>query len=270
MRSKGGRTEKDGDTPVTPRPVHRALVNNDIAISSGTAGLPGDMHAVFVPGFWLGAWAWREVEPPLRAAGITTHPVTLPGLDGRGTAGVTLAQRIETVTELVDSLVGDVVLVGHSGGGAVVQGVIDRRPERVRRVVYVDSGPLRDGVALMPDAEADVPLPAWDELTAQGSSLEGMGDMALVAFRERGLPEPVGVVSAPVRVADERRNEVPASVVCTSFDAATLRDMIQSGALPSELGAVHDVRFVDLPTGHWPMFSRPIDLAAVLVEEILR
>jgi len=39
---------------------------------------------------------------------------------------------------------------------------------------------------------------------------------------------------------------------------------------PADLGSVRDVHFVDLPTGHWPMFSRPADLAAVLQDEIRR
>lgn len=126
-------------------------MNNSSLIDPGASESRGPTHAVLVPGFWLGGWAWREVEPPLQGAGIVTHPVTLPGLDGRGTEGVTLEDQIDAVSQLLGGLDGEVVLVGHSGGGAVVQGVIDRRPKRVRRVIYVDSGPLRDGVALMPD-----------------------------------------------------------------------------------------------------------------------
>lgn len=230
----------------------------------------GEIHAVLVPGFWLGAWAWQDVMPPLLAAGITVHPVTLPGRDGQGTAGVTLVDHIDAVMGLVEDCDGDVVLVGHSGGGAVVQGAVDRRPGRFRRVVYVDSGPMRAGVVLMPEASDDVTLPTWEELVAQQCSLEGMDDQALARFRERAVTEPVGVATAPIRLSDERRHEVPVSMICTSFGSGMLRPMIESGALPSELGSVRDVRFVDLPTGHWPMFSRAADLAAVLRDEILR
>lgn len=231
---------------------------------------PPSVHAVLVPGYWLGGWAWHDVEPPLRAAGIVTHPVTLPGLDGGDPAGITLEDHIDAVSALIDALDGEVVLVGHSGGGAVVQGVIDRRPERVRRVIYVDSGPLLEGVALMPDAVADVPLPAWAELAEQNSSIEGMSDAALERFRRRAVDQPVGVVRSKTRLENERRHDVPASVICTSVDSETLARMIGTGDIPSELHSVRDVRFVDLPTGHWPMFSRAADLAAVLEEEILR
>lgn len=227
-------------------------------------------HALLVPGFWLGGWAWEKVEPPLNLAGITTHPVTLPGLDGRNADGITLGNHIDYVIGLINDLEGDVVLVGHSGGAAVVQGVIDREPKRVSRIIYIDSGPLLNGIALMPDATIDVALPTWDELAAQNSSIDGIDDEALNRFRQQAVDEPAGVARSKIRVTDQRRHEVPASVICTSIDSETLVQMIESGDIPSELGAVQDVQFIDLPTGHWPMFSRPEDLAAILCIEINR
>jgi len=112
------------------------------------------------------------------------------------------------VAELVAAFEGDVVLVGHSGGGAVVQGVIDRKPDRIRRVVYVDTGPLRDGVSLFPEARADIELPSWDELAAQGNSLDGIDEVGPARFRERPVPHPVGVASTPCACA------TPAASTC--------------------------------------------------------
>lgn len=237
--------------------------------SPNSADASEEMHAVLVPGFWLGGWAWQDVEPPLQAAGITTHAVTLPGLDGQRTDGVTLDDHIDSVASLIEGLNGEIVLVGHSGGAAVVQGVIDRRPDRVRRVVYVDSGPLLDGVALMPNAASDVALPTWDELAEQHNSVEGIDDAGLARFRQLAVDEPAGVARSTIRVTNDQRHEVPVSVICTSLSSEALTQMIESGAMPSELGSVRDVRYVDLPTGHWPMFSRPTDLADVLRQEIL-
>lgn len=230
-------------------------------------------HLILVPGFWLGAWAWDDVLPGLRAAGLEPHPVTLPGLDpADGTDGVTRADHVRTVVELVDRVTadgGDVVLVGHSGGGAVVGEVVDRRPDRVRRAVYVDSGPLENGSALaldLPTDQADLPLPSWEELADQGSSLDGLDDAALDRFRERAVPHPGAVARGAVRVGDDRRFAVPVTAVCTSLPSGVLRTMVDGGPpLHTELGR-YDVTYVDLPTGHWPMFSRPDDLAAVLVE----
>lgn len=224
-------------------------------------------HVVLVPGFWLGAWAWDAVTPRLRDAGLTPHAVTLPGLGAPGTPeeprpGITLDDHVAAVRDLVDGFDGDVVLVGHSGGAFVVQMVADQRPDRVRRIVYVDSGPLNDGLALRAgDPGVDVPLPSWDELAAEGSSVEGIDDEGLARFRALAMPQPGGVASAPVRVADPRRFATPITAICTSLPSGLLRELIGSGQMPSELESYADVDYVDLPTGHWPMFSRPTDLA---------
>lgn len=245
-------------------------MNNNPSQSPTSNQEPHLTHVVLIPGFWLGAWAWADVEPDLACGDIRTHPLTLPGLDGTTTSGVTLRDHVDAVLELIDGLEGPVVLVGHSGGGAVAQGAIDRNPERVQRVVYVDSGPLVEGVALMPDAVGDVGLPTWEALGQQNCSIEGMDEVALARFRAQAVDEPGGVARSNVELSNDRRHDVPASVICTSFGSELLQQMIASGTIPSELNSVRDVRFVDLPTGHWPMFSRPADLAEVLLAEIRR
>lgn len=233
-------------------------------------------HVVIVSGFWLGAWAWDAVVPGLRDAGLTPHPVTLPGLGAPGTPeeprpGITLDDHVAAVRDLVDGLDGDVVLVGHSGGAFVAQMVADQRADRLARVVYVDSGPLNDGMTLRPgDPDVDVPLPSWDELQAEGSSLEGVDDETLARFRALAMPQPGRVATAPVHVGDPRRLAVPVTAICTSLPSGVLRELIGSGQMPSELGAYADVEYVDLPTGHWPMLSRPADLAAAIATAVRR
>ena len=228
-------------------------------------------HVVLVPGFWLGAWAWEGVIPSLHAAGLAAHPITLPGLaaDAVDRRGLTLADHVGAVRDLVDGLEGPVVLVGHSGGAAVVQGVVDERPDRVARVVYVDAGPMRDGVVLfpdLPDDAGDVPFPSDAELTAQQLSTEGLDADALARLRARAVPEPAGVMASRVTLRDERRLTVPVTVVCTSLPSTMLVDLAAAQVLPTELADVAAVEYVDLPTGHWPMLSRPEDLGAVLAD----
>ncbi|RYV51140.1 alpha/beta fold hydrolase [Pengzhenrongella frigida] len=227
------------------------------------------VQLVLVPGFWLGGWAWDDVVGPLRAAGHEPHPITLPGLEGADVdrSAITREDHVRAVREVVESLPPGVVLVGHSGGGAVVHAVVDQVPDRVRRAIYVDSGPLADGAALaldLPATGSEIPLPAWEELEAAGSSLEGLDAAALEAFRARAVPHPAGVAREAMRLTDRRRLGVPVTVICTSLPSAVLRTMTgPDSPLRTELGAM-DVTYVDLPTGHWPMFSRPADLAAAI------
>jgi pimeloyl-ACP methyl ester carboxylesterase len=227
------------------------------------------IHAVLVPGWWLGAWAWDAVGPGLRSAGITPHPVTLPGLDGTPARGITFDDHVDAVVGLIDDLSGDIVLVGHSGGGAVVHAAADRRPRRIRRVVHVDTGPPVDGEVLRPGAVDDLPFPTDDELVDRHLSTDGLDADARAEMRRRAVAHPGGVVGAPVRLTDPARLEIPTTVVCTSLPSAILREMLDDGRLASDLTETDDVRYVDLPTGHWPMLSRPTDLAEVLAREIL-
>lgn len=229
------------------------------------------VHAVLVPGFWLGAWAWDGVVPVLRAAGVEPHALTLPGMDpGAPRPGVTLEDHVDAVLDAVRACDGPVVLVAHSGGAVVAQVAIDREPDAVRRVVYVDTGPVLPGTALAAAGEGDLPLPSWDELAAAQTSAEGLDDDARAAFRARAVPHPGGVARAAADVRDPRRLAVPATFVCTSIPSAVLQQLAATGQIPTELPALADVRYVDLPTGHWPMLSRPDELGRVLVEEARR
>jgi pimeloyl-ACP methyl ester carboxylesterase len=228
------------------------------------------VHVVLVPGFWLGGWAWDDVVPYLEENGLVPHAVTLPGMasasDSR--AGLTLDDHVRAVRELVEGLDGRVVLVGHSGGAPVVSGVVDTIPDRISRVVYVDAGPVPDGMGIgvdLPEDAVDHPLPSWEELAADDTPHDGIDDATLAEIRERSVPTPAGVVRSVVRLTNERRKQVPVTVVCSSMPAGELRDAIDQGApwVGELVGA--DVTLVDLPTGHWPMFSRPFDLAEAIV-----
>ncbi|MBX9243487.1 alpha/beta hydrolase [Actinotalea ferrariae] len=259
-------TTQPGADAATTTTFTTSTASTSTASTSTSATTTTTTHVVLVPGFWLGAWAWDRVVPGLRAAGLTPHAVTLPGLaspdDDR--SHVTFDDHVDAVVDLLSTLEGDVVLVGHSGGGMVVQHVVDRAPERVRRVVYVDSGPMREGNAINPDAVADVPLPTWEQMAEQGSSTEGLDDALRAELVERAVAHPPAVASHPARPTDPRRLDVPATVICTSIPSDVLQQLVAGGQIPAELPDVRDVTYVDLPTGHWPMLSRPVELADVI------
>ncbi|MCQ4119172.1 alpha/beta fold hydrolase [Rhodococcus tibetensis] len=226
-------------------------------------------HIVLVPGFWLGAWAWESVAADLRGRGHHVTAVTLPGLDSIDTdrSSVSLDDHISAVvTAVAATPVSErAVLVGHSGAGPVAYAASDRIPDALARVIYVDSGPLQDGVALRDDLGASVtelPLPSWSELEAEGNSLEGLDEVMLETFRSRAVPEPAGPARDTFALSDTRRLEVPTTVVCTSFPSEAIRQLAGVGhPMAVELGRIAKVDYVDLPTGHWPMWSRPADLA---------
>ena len=232
------------------------------------------MQLVLIPGFWLDGASWDDVAEPLRDAGHAVHALTLPGLESRDAdrSGIGLRDHVDAVVAVVDSLPDPVVLVGHSGGGAIAHAVVDARPDRIVRVVYVDSGPLADGAAIndqLPVVDGEVPLPDWSVFEAE--DLTDLDEPLRERFRSIAIPQPVGVTSDPQVLHDDRRYDVPVTVIACEFPADALRGMMADGhPYVAELAKVTDVELVDLPTGHWPQLTRPLDLAAAILTAVDR
>ncbi|MFC0451864.1 alpha/beta fold hydrolase [Rhodococcus jostii] len=236
-----------------------------------TSEVPGNSttHIILVPGFWLGAWAWESVASDLAGHGHHVTTLTLPGLDSVDTdrSTIRLEDHISAVVDAVSATPPSerAVVVAHSGAGPVAYAASDRVPERLARLVYVDSGPLQDGAALREDldpAVTEIPLPSWSELEAEGSSLDGLDDATLDMFRSRAVPEPAGPARDRLDLRDGSRLDVPTTVICTSFPSEVIRQMAEAGhPMAAELAQIAKVDYFDLPTGHWPMWSRPADLA---------
>ncbi len=233
------------------------------------------MDIILIPGFWLDGSSWDEVVPALQQAGHRTHALTLPGMESKDAdrSQITLRDHVDAVAGVIDSLDpagGKVVLVGHSGGGAIAHAAVDSRPGRVARVVYVDSGPLGDGGAIndeLPAGNGEVPLPDWSLFGEE--DLVDLDDELRAAFRERAIPTPVHVARDPQRLSDQRRYDVPVTVIACEFSSATLREWMEQGhPYVRELAKIRDVEYIDLPTGHWPQFTRPAELGRSILASV--
>jgi pimeloyl-ACP methyl ester carboxylesterase len=233
------------------------------------------MDIILIPGLWLDASSWEQVVPVLEQAGHRTHPLTLPGMESKEAdrSKITLRDHVDAVVEAIDAVdpaSGTVVLVGHSGGGAIAHGAVDARPGRVARVVYVDSCPPGDGGIIndeFPSENGDVPLPDWSLFADE--DLADLDDELRAAFRERAIPSPVHVASDPLRLSDERRYDVPVTVIACEFPSAMLRQWMDQGQpYVQELAKIRGVDYVDLPTGHWPQFTRPEELGRAILSSV--
>ena len=229
---------------------------------------------VLIPGFWLDASSWSAVRPALEKAGHRVRALTPPGLESQNAdrTGIGLRDHVDAVIALVDEAAGDVVLVGHSGGGAIAHAVADARPDRVARVVYVDAAPLGDGDVIndeLPIVDGEVPLPDWSFFGEE--ALRDMDDDLRTEFRARAVPQPAGVATDPQLLTNERRYEVPATIITCEFPSEQVKQWIEQGEpFVAELAAMKDVEYVDLPTGHWPQFTKPAELAEAILKAIDR
>jgi pimeloyl-ACP methyl ester carboxylesterase len=232
---------------------------------------------VLVHGAWGGAWIWRRVLAPLRAAGHEVHAVTLTGAGDRAhlrRRDIGLRDHVADVVAFVEAEeLQDVVLVGHSYGGMVITGAADvivkRTPGRLRRLVYLD---------------AVVPLPGecWSALhspetvaarTAQAEAHDqslpppdpevfGLAGADRDWLQRRHVPHPFGPYREPLDFDAARWTALPRSFIdCTepalpTIDGARRRAREQPGW-----------RLHTMATGHFPMVSMPEALAGLLLAD---
>ena len=220
---------------------------------------------VLVPGFWLGAWAWDEVVDALRADGHEVTALTLPGLESvdADRSRVTLADHVDAIVDAVTVAGRPVVLAVHSGAGFPGYAVTDRVPEAIAAMVYVDTAPGK-GVIDPDHADVEMPMPSPDEL-AQSENLDGLSEEQLETFRRRAVPEPGGALREEHTFTNEARSGVPSTLICTGASSQQVKEWATEGyAWLAGLAELRDVTFVDLPTSHWPMWSRPRELAEII------
>jgi pimeloyl-ACP methyl ester carboxylesterase len=168
----------------------------------------------------------------LRDAGHDVYAPTLTGLGERvhlARPEVDLETHVADIVNLLDyEGLEDAVLVGHSYAGIVVTGVADRRPERLGALVYLDSSPIPDGIAVV-DAlppelrerqERDVKehgngwqLPVADRealMSGMFGSAAGLTDTHLSLIEERGMPLPHATFTSPPRLTRSGRRVIAA------------------------------------------------------------
>ncbi|MEV4303761.1 alpha/beta hydrolase [Nonomuraea sp. NPDC049624] len=221
------------------------------------------MDILLIGGLWLDPSAWDEVTPAIKALGHRPVPVALPG-QGDGNTAATLADQVAAVLAAVDAADGRPLVAGHSAACTLAWLAADARPDKVAKVAFIGGFPAADG-ALYADffeaADGVVPFPGWEPF--EGPDSADLDEAARRRFAAAAVPVPERVAKGVVRLTDERRFGVPAVVVCPEFSPAQAREWIDGGDV-KELARVKHLDLVDLDSGHWPMFTEPVELARLL------
>lgn len=223
------------------------------------------MELILIAGLWLDGSAWDAVVPHLRALGHQPAPLWLPG-QGAPPATATLADQHAAVLAAVDAATGNVVVVGHSAACTLAWMAADARPDKVARVVMIGGFPSGDGAAyadFFEVADGVMPFPGWGPFDGPDSADIDDQQRRRIASAAIGVPE--AVAKGVVHLRDNRRWDVPVTLICPEFSPAQAREWIDGGEIP-ELAKARHVDYADIESGHWPMFTRPAELAGLLAE----
>jgi pimeloyl-ACP methyl ester carboxylesterase len=228
---------------------------------------------VLVHGGWHGGWCWERVAPILTGAGHRVATPTLTGLGERAveaTADIGIQVHADDIVEAVHAAQPPVVLVVHSYAGAPGEVAAAQVPDRLVRIVHVDSFALADGEAI-----ADVfPPPMLDAMRTQAAQT---GD----GWRVDPLPPPMfglhrdedlafvmpRLTAQPLRTFEDRVHIGPEgeAVARTYVECLTDADVKPFGfyaARARERGWDYHA----LGTGHDAMITDPDALARLLLD----
>jgi pimeloyl-ACP methyl ester carboxylesterase len=221
---------------------------------------------ILVPGFWLGAWAWDEVAEALRAEGHDVTALTLPGLESADAdrSAITMSDHVEAIVDAVKAADAPVVLAVHSATGFSGYAASDRVPERIAAMVYVDTAP---GLGPLDPDFAGVEKPmVWKDIEEE-ENLDGLSEEQKETFRQRAVPVPGGVLREGAELTNVARRDIPSTLICTGFTAEQYQTYAREHPDWAFLAGIPELRnatWVDLPTSHWPMWSRPRELATII------
>ncbi len=232
---------------------------------------------VLIHGAWHGAWCWERVAPALERAGHRVLALDLPGhgMDRTPARDVTLDAYADRVCGALDEAGEPVVLVGHSMGGVVITQAAERRPEKVRALVYVTAFLPRDGESLVQIASEDreaLVLPNLvmsEDQTSATLRPEAVRDAFYGACsaedaaraQERLVPQALAPFQTPVHTTPENWGRVPRAYV------ECLRDRAITPPIQRKMRAALPCRkVVTLDTDHSPFYSASQELADRLLD----
>lgn len=232
---------------------------------------------ILIHGSWHSAWNWHRVVPLLEKAGHRAIAVDLPGMgrDKTPIQNVRFKDTVQALCNLIDSLEGKVILVGHSKNGIMISQAAEYRPGKIEKLVYLAAylipngktqreysiqdteGWLKPYVTQHPETASHTLQP---EIYKEGLYHDCDDNITQLAKVLLGH-EPVESGTTPLELTEENFGSVPRVYIeCTEDRAVTpfiQRKMYTE--MPCE-------KVYSLPTSHSPFFSKPKELVEILLQ----
>ena len=222
---------------------------------------------VILGGMTTGGWWMKQLATRLRKA---NHDVYTPTYTGLGERSHLLQPNINLNTHIDDALgvlkyedLDEVILVGKSYSGAVISGVADKVPERIKHLVYVDAIVPRDGQSVADIVGEDVMSGVLESVEVHG---DGWLIPANTTVDPRLTPHPFKTLLQPLTLKNPRAESIPRTFIfCSKKKPANAWMDRYLGRFARDAQA-QGWHYRELPTDHEPERDMPDELALLLLE----
>lgn len=232
---------------------------------------------ILIHGSWHSSWNWHRVIPILEKRGHKAIAIDLPGMgrDKTPVAEVKMQSTVEKICNLIDSIEGKVILVGHSKNGIMISQAAEYRPEKIEKLVYLAAylipngktqkeyslqdteGVLKPYVAMHEELNAHTLQPEIYKEGLYADCDDNITELAKLLLSH----EPVESAITALQLTEENYGKIPRFYIeCTNDKAVT--PFIQR-KMYTETPCK---KVYSLPASHSPFFSKPQELSDILCE----
>ena len=231
---------------------------------------------LLIHGSWHSAWNWCKVTPLLEAQGHTVYSIDLPGMgrDKTPIEDVRFETTIQKLCQLIDSIPGKVILVGHSKNGIMLSQLAEYRPKKIEKLIYIAAVLVANGKSAKDYFALDKEEVLGPHITKYGT----ISSMLLPEIYKEGLyhdcpdditemakiillPESSESAAAKLKLTEKNYGSVPRYYMeCTKDRAIT--PWLQEKMLKE----MPCLKVFKLPSSHSPFFSMPDKLTNIILE----
>jgi pimeloyl-ACP methyl ester carboxylesterase len=216
---------------------------------------------VIVHGASGGGWDWRTMDELLTASGHTVYRPTLTGLGEKmhlANADINLTTHIDDIANVIlfEDL-DEVVLVGHSYGGMVITGVMDRLPDRIKHAVFLDAAVPDDGMSARDQ---------WETIISEHQVVDGIVYFNWLdsnAPLPRDVPQSLKTLTDPVSFDHPAAQKIPATYIGFIPPGQTAKARAADPAW--QRAEARNWTILTLQSDHNAQRSHPEELAAMLI-----
>ena len=232
---------------------------------------------ILIHGSWHSAWNWHKVIPLLEEQGHKVFAIDLPGMgrDKTPIKQVTFSNTVLKLCHLIDSIEGQVILIGHSKNGIMISQVAEYRPEKIEKLIYLAAylipngktqsdyssqdiyGVLKPHVTMHLETKSHTLQPKIYKEGLYHDCEDEITEMAKLVLSH----EPIESGITPLSLTNEKFGSVRRFYIeCTEDRAVTpfIQHKMYSETVCEKVFKIQ--------TSHSPFFSKPKELTTIFLE----